>query len=204
MWTVWNYEEGEDDDDIERFVVLHPLPCTTQGKPKPEYLFDITGERTEWEQDGFDMVAVISVDEYVDLSWLGKFTNEQSEGTVENPAYERGRYRYMKIAITEEEHYQDLIKLKYGKAEARRLAKEYFDHDVKRMGKYATGDLEPLSVLVSVFFDGREVGSASLGGIDVDSYDDPCVFEVIAELAEEALSEAKEWAEKLSIKINEE
>lgn len=172
--------------------------------PKPEYLFDITGERTEWEQDGFDMVAVISVDEYADLSWLGEFVNDPSEGTVKNPNYERGRYPYIKIATTEEEHYQDLIKLKYGKAEARRLAKEYFEQDAKRMGRYATGDLEPLSVCVSVFFDDREVGSASLGGIDVDSYDDPHMYEIIAELAEEALAEAREWAEKLSVKINSE
>jgi len=89
------------------------------------------------------------------------------------------------------EHYKVLRKMKFGRAESDRLAREYVAQDAKRLARYCCGDLYLLSVGVTAYREGVKLASAGLHGIDVDSSSDPYLSEVAREIAQEALSEAR-------------
>jgi hypothetical protein len=143
--------------------------------------------------------------------WLGEFTDTWSEGVLENPranwhveedwrgglvrvagTYNR-EYKWFLPQITEQEHYESLRKYnKLGKAEARRLAKEYAEDALNRALEY-----QAWIVTVTAYRDGIELGGDCLGGIDVDSFDEiPWIVDDHG-MIEEAIARAEENLEKL-------
>jgi hypothetical protein len=144
------------------------------------------------ERDGFELVLSITPDDYPDVSFLGEFTDRQEPGAVPNPEgrYDSRLYRWFVPAITEDEHYRGLRDLKFGRAQARDLARSYVRQDLELARDYA-----PVIATVTAHRAGVELGSASLGGIDDEDY--ARSWDVLGDLASEALAEAQETLGRL-------
>lgn len=159
--------------------------------------------RREWEQDGYRLVAMVGLDEYGTVDWIGEFEYSGiSRGAVRvrapnNFRTDRHGCCFFAPAISYADHYKELRKLNFGRAEADLLARSYIKNDADRLRRYCDGDLSLLRVGVTAYRAGVELGSASLHGIDVDSMRDPYLAEVALELTGEALAEAKATLAKL-------
>jgi hypothetical protein len=176
----------------------------------PPFEIDYCDKPTSFERDGFTVTVKVEPDccDYGD--YLGEFTDTWSEGVLENPRANwhteedwRGRqvrvsgwnsheYEWFLPQITEEEHYRDLCRYKFGKAEARRLARKYTEDALYRALEY-----EAWVVIVTVYREGIELGSDALGGIDVDSFDEIPWIVHDHGMIEEAIERAKDALEKL-------
>lgn len=138
--------------------------------------------------EGWEIVLEVMPDDDNDYSHLGEFTDTWEEGAVAHSTDPR-EYKYFVPAISEEEHYKGL-RGQYGKNEARRLARSYVDQDRRAAAEY-----QSCYVKVSVMLDGRELGSAGMGGVDAD---DRSYFESIGDdLMDEAIDDAYAFVEKL-------
>lgn len=158
----------------------------------------------KWEQDVFRLELKVVIDENPDTSYLGEFTPIRCDRCVPNPNAkgDRNRCEWIKLAVTEEEHYRELLKEKYGKLEARRLAQQYVQRDVERLAAWGEGDEPYYGVIVKAFKKGVELGEASVWG--VDSADESYLYELAEDLASESLDQAKATLEDLCCNTSEE
>ena len=185
------------------------LSLAKRGDP-PFQLRWSDDEKVVLERDGFSVTVTWEPDQCDYGDYLGEFTDTWSEGVLENPRANwhveetwRGRneripgwnnreWKWFLPQITEEEHYRDLCKYKFGKAEARRLAREYTEDALSRALEY-----QAWVVIVTASRDGIELASDALGGIDVDSFDELAWIVADHGMIEEAIERAKAALEKL-------
>lgn len=149
----------------------HALACARRPAA-PDYAPDTS---LELEIDGVPCVAWLlqDYDEASDISWLGEVDRHG-----------------VTPAITEDAHYRELCKLKYGRRESRELAQAYFKQDLARLEAYQRGDWHMCCLGVRIADDeGRELATAYLGGVESDA-SAGYLGETYAELLEEARSEA--------------
>lgn len=166
--------------------------------PKIEIQRDVYGHyKGEWQQDGFDLRLHTRIDTSPDLSWMGKFTSNWVPGAIahEPARHDRTLHRWFVPGISYEEHFNQLIIMKYGKSEADRLARQYVKRDYDRLRKYGD-DWEMLGVIVTVSLSDVEFAENSLWGIESDS-DEEYFIEVADELATQGLLEAKRKMQEL-------
>lgn len=161
--------------------------------PEVPDLFD--GEDfASWEKNGFVLDARLAVDDLHDLSHLGSFSHRWEEGAlaVDLRSHDSG---WFIPAMTEGHQYASLRAMKFGRAEARRLARRYVREDHKRFAEF--GDRWwMVRCTVRASREDVELGSAALWGIESDS--DPSFFtETALELADEAIAEARIKLERL-------
>lgn len=148
------------------------------------------------EKDGFRVVVKVKYDICADLSHLGKFTNNP-DGAVRRRFVGRNEYKYVRPTISYSEHYRSLLSMKYGRAEADRIARAAVKDDIERLEKHENGRVAMCGVVVEVYRHSVELGGASLWGIDVDDPDDEYVHEAAWECIDEALYTARENLKKL-------
>jgi hypothetical protein len=158
--------------------------------------------RATWTVDGFEVVARVGYDEGGTIDFLGSFHERHIAGAVRvrAPAGYRCDSHGCVWYLPENsyaDHYKGLLKLKFGRAEADRLARSYVNADLDRLRRYADGDLSLLCVGVTASRAGVKLGTSGLHGIDVDSPRDPYIDEVARDIAGEAIFEAKEKLAKL-------
>jgi hypothetical protein len=154
-------------------------------------------DRKEHEVDGFRVVVEVRPSEFDDdLSFLGEFTDKWEPGAHDRFQGQEphwwsslhGEYRYIVPTMTYEEHRKGLLDLKYGKAEADRLARSYVQRDIRRLEDYGNGWCM-VGVVATVSLNGIELGGASVWGVESDS-----ATEHFEELADEMVAEALEDA----------
>lgn len=146
--------------------------------------------------DGF--TVHITIEDDWDHNWLdgrGKFSDNFVLGAIFNPrsTYDRNTYRCFIPDTTEQQHYDGLIKLGYGKQEARKMARSYVQEDMKIASDPEKAGYYAALITVKAFKNGVELGWDTLGGIEMkigedESYLIDCVWDCI----HEAVSEAKE------------
>lgn len=186
------------------------LSLAKRGDPPFEMQWSDVNNPQTFERDGFTIGVKVEPDQSDYGDYLGEFTDEWSEGVVESPranwhvvenwrgekervAGNKREYKWFLPQITEEEHYRDLCEYKFGKAEARRLARKYTEDALNRALEY-----EAWVVIVTVYRDGIELASDALGGIDVDSFDEIAWIVDDHGMIEEAIERARTSLEKLS------
>ena len=151
---------------------------------------DWQDDRVQWEQDGFTIRVYIEEDHDPDFSILGKYTDKWSPDVINCRHYNtRCDYAYFKPTISETAHYQALRAMKYGKTQARQLARTYVRRDFDRIQGYNIGEWSMVGVVVSVFKNGVHLATDALWGIESDA-DHDYFTQVARECAADALREA--------------
>lgn len=157
---------------------------------------------------GWSIRVRVKVDENADTSHLGTLTDKRpctvehrsgavvfrspSAVAVRNPG--RNDYHYFEPQITAAEHAAGLHAMGFSRGESNRLGREYVLRDMKRL--LAVGSSwEPVGVVVRVYREGVELGSASLWGIESDAGD--YLNEVAEDMIAEALEQARATRRKL-------
>lgn len=152
-----------------------------------------TDHGDQWEQEGFDLRLEIEGD---DLSLgdvgLGHYTSTWQEGCLdlkrEGYRVERGQHPYFLPDMTLADHMASGSSYKDSLLYVRQV--------LARAESFCQGEWHYQRVLVTVSREGIELASASLGGLESD-----CglryLRETIADLAEEAIQEAKGALESL-------
>ena len=80
--------------------------------------------------------------------------------------------------------------MKYGRTQARTLARKYYLQDVRRLERFADGDWSFIGLIVTITEDdGTELASSSVWGVESDAGAD-----YIAELYADQLTDAKDQA----------
>lgn len=142
----------------------------TQKTPERDYAGDDMIDATVKVTRGkFCIHLTACIDECPDHSYIGKYSSTWEEGAIRNPEsiYDRGVYEWWIPCTTEAEHYKSLRDMKCGKTESRELAHSYVRDAMKMMQ-----DMQSYVVTVTAYVNGIELGSDSLGGVDVsDDYD---------------------------------
>lgn len=126
----------------------------------------------------FDIKTEILPDDNPDLSWLGEFSNDPGPNAIDHHA--TGRW---------------LSRSFQGPRWFNPPNDEYGQQDYERLRDYHIGYWSMVGVVVTASFEGIELGSASLWGIESDSED--YLNEVAKELTEDAITVAKSRAEKI-------
>lgn len=144
------------------------------------------GDTIEIEIAGIDCVATFTTqedDDSPDLSWLGEIGD-----TYHHPY--RGRIRQVTPERSEADHYKELRAMKYGRAQARTLARKYYLQDVRRLERYADGQWCFLGLIVTITDDdGTKLASSSVWGVESDASAD-----YMADLYADQLTDAKDQA----------
>lgn len=159
------------------------------------------GDKTSFDHEGFSVHAKIVCDQDPDTSWIGEFSDTPGEGAIDHHAtgiwLERSYRgpRYFNPANYSYDYY--LNTEKRSKSEARSLANEQAKQDYKRLVGFYQGDWSMVGVVVTVYRDGVELGSASIWGIETDSGADCFKSLVMDELLHEAVNEARMTLDKL-------
>lgn len=151
----------------------HAFTCVKDEIKKRE--FDFTGDDV-YETVCSNSVVTVSRgkftitiqaehDEFADTSCVGEYKNRWEDGAIRVPdsLHDSNLYDWFVPTITEQEHYDSLRKLKFGKTVARELARSYPLADMKRLNGFTS-----FVVVIKVYVHGVELGSDSLGGIDMD------------------------------------
>lgn len=137
------------------------------------------GNEFEFEQDGFTIKAKAVYDQTPDLSWIGEFSDTPEKGAIDHHATDN----WLERSYRGERYFNP--------------ATENGELDYKRMLAYAHGEWTMIGIIVKVFREGIELGSASLWGIESDSGADYFNELVTEELMLEALGEAQDNLDKL-------
>lgn len=145
------------------------------AKPLPDALDGWLGDApTTWHVGPFTLRAECHAEEAPDLSWLGAFSDRWQPGAIDRVAAgvaNRGERRYFVPSQCRGTH-----------AEQRA--------DWRRLEDYGRG-WEMVTVAVSVTYRGAEVASLAYGNIESDS--GRYLAETAADLAAEALLDARRW-----------
>lgn len=148
-----------------------------------------------WSEQGFDLQAIIKEDEYPDLTYLGKFTNEWSAGALRHEHLNSRTLDWFVPMITEDEHFEEMRKLHYGRSLAHELARSYVHQDYQRARSYGT-QWATHGIIVTARRAGISLGEATVWGIEDDANND-YLTEVTRDLAADALSQAQDAVERL-------
>lgn len=161
--------------------------------PAPDLDLDWRGDSAETERDGYLVRVTVEPDDFMDLSWLGTFTDDP-DGAVPNPDWngDSRTYRYFVPTYTLEERRRDLSALGWAKGPAEQEARRQIEQDARR-----AVDLREYVIGVKVSREGVELGSAYIGGCDFDGLEE--AEQMIAEydLIGEAITEANETLGRL-------
>jgi len=168
-------------------TLLHWARTTMKAKT-----LDWSDNRAQWKEGKFTFIATREDDDDADLSWIGKLTDDP-DGAIKRHNAGSNEYQYFKPTNSYREHYKGLRKLKYGRAEADRLARSYVQQDMRRMERYGES-WTMTGVRVRCYAKGIELASASLWGIESDS-EESYFTEVALENAHEAKREAEKKIE---------
>lgn len=141
-----------------------------------------------WQQDGYEIRAEMRFDEYADLTYLGEFSNDWKPGAVRHEYLDSRTFPWFIPMVTEDEHFKELRKSKYGRTTARELARSYVQFDYDRL-RHCGDDWSPVDIIVTVSRAGIELGSAACGGIESD---ESHIAEIALDLANKAMDEAKD------------
>jgi hypothetical protein len=139
----------------------------------------------------FTIHITARVDEYPDYSYLGEWSDTWEEGALRNPDSFTDRYTldWFIPCNSETSHFKALRDMKYGKSNARELARSYVIRDMKAAREY-----QAFVLFVRAYVNGIELGYDSLGGIAIDpsdpSYLASCVLE--HDMIGNAVSQAKD------------
>lgn len=167
----------EDVIEVEGFS--QPVPVTVSIKVVPDY--DI----------GIDMSE-------------GKFTDKWEDGAIENPAawtdhhdgYRERNHReyayYVNKNYKLDDRYETFHRSGVDKHTARIMARESYETEMRLAAK---GEQPYVAVIVTVFWNGREVGESSLWGIGLGQHD-ALNRAWLIEVVEDAMHEAKREAAK--------
>ena len=172
--------------------------------PPPQYPLEGDDSTEFLDRDtGFRIIFTVESDyDTGPEEWLGTFSNDPTDA-VENPdamwrmdgggRRVQGNWRmfgYFRPETTEAEHYAGLRRLKFGRSEARRLAREYVERDAALAFSY-----EAVCLICRVYSAGLEVGSSAVGDIVTtgQSYTEiwDCLTGMAGDIAAEALADAR-------------
>ena len=156
---------------------------------------DWSSDVATWEQDGFELRATVKNDDYPDLSYLGEFTDKWQAGARHHEHLNRQTFEWFVPMVSEEEHYQALRDMKYGRGRARELARSSVQCDFRRLINYGN-DWVTVGIVLTVFRSGIELGDAAVWGIESDC-DEGYLTEMALDLAGDALEQARAALERL-------
>lgn len=168
-------------------------------KPRAGWEWDTHGDTATIERDGFSLKLTIEYDDYPDTSYLGEWSDTFEPGAIAvtddmryRPAAFRIDWKWFIPGISAEEHRRGLSAMGYARHTADCLARSYVLRDMRRL----SSDTFALYVVsVSASREGIELGSACIGGVDIDDTRDmQAQFEDIADdygLIDEATSDAR-------------
>lgn len=155
------------------------------------------GPELHWRSGPFELVGdVDGYDESPDLSYLGELSYRAKPGADEIEATNWHATLWYTPAQTIESRVKELRAMGYGKVDAQRMAREYYQQDLKRLLAYEQQQWAMVNLRVRAFFDEREMGVAYLGGVESDStreYLQTCWLD----MAESALDEARTQMRRL-------
>jgi len=158
--------------------------------PSLEWTDGVSTQSATWKQDGFDIRVEMTPDEYADLSYLGEFTNQWTEGAIRHERLDSRSLSWFAPMTTEDEHFKSLRAMKFGRTTARERAQSYVQCDYRRLRQ--CGDAwVPVDIVVTVSRAGIELESAALGPVESDA-DDSYITEIVLDLTSQAIDEAKE------------
>lgn len=120
---------------------------------------------------------------------MGRYSNTPDNDAIirRNPG--RNEYRFWNPAITLAEHYRDLHRAGFSKADAWLKALEYRERDYNRIENFCRGDWAMIGLIATARIGDLVCGSASLWGIESDAAD--YIDELAHELSSEAAAEAE-------------
>lgn len=121
-----------------------------------------------FKRDGFTIRIRVEYDDHMDLSYLGELSNRWRTGAMKWDG-DRNSYEYFIPTQSEEAQYRDLRGMKYGRVQARELAREYVKADYKQMKDFCEDRAAMYGVIVTASRKGVELGEDSLWSVD-DSY----------------------------------
>jgi hypothetical protein len=153
------------------------------------------GEKTKIDVDGFSVEIESSPDVDGDTSYLGEFTDTWSEEAIERSNVRRGEYKYFLPAESQDSLKDQFSRLGHSKDDSTRLAQEAVQRALNRMEDCGNG-WSFIGIIARASWDGVELGSASLWGIESDSGAE-YLSETAWELAQEAVSEAIATIERM-------
>lgn len=180
--------DGMSAKNAKRYATWHPEPFPWEENRRS----GDTVKSCTVERDGFRIrLEVVRDDDNSSTSdYLGKFSDSWTADAVKMRENTRANeYQYFIPAITYREHYKGLRELKYGRAQADQMAREYVHRDMERLRELGE-TWGFLGVQATVYLNSVELAESAVWGIEDDS-DDEYVDETAAEQMAEAISEAK-------------
>jgi hypothetical protein len=148
--------------------------------------------RATFERDGFTFRVEVEPDDHTDLSWLGEFTDTHEDGAVKNPNHDgSGRtYKWFVPTYTYAERVKDNRAAGCSRGGADERARE-------SIAKDALMAIDYVEYVIALHVEKNEVKLAStyLGGVgfgDDYSENQSYVVEVVSEMLDEAMTEARE------------
>lgn len=119
--------------------------------------------RASFKRNGFDITIKVGDEECPDLSFVGEFTDKFEPGAIKRNKPGRNEFKYFVPGNSFEDHRSSLNKMGFSKGESGRMAAEYVHRDMKML----EDGIRQVYVTVTASKAGVELGSDSLGGIDV-------------------------------------
>lgn len=145
-------------------------------------------------QDGFSVNVSIYYD--WDHDWCrfrGHFTDRWEEGAIKNPWYHDARQgdKFFVPITSEAKLIEEYYQGGHNKKEATKLVRERLIEDCKIADDPTRAGYSALSIIAKVFLKGVQLGSAGVGGTEVEDIEDPYILELSWEVIEDALREAR-------------
>lgn len=118
-------------------------------------------EAAEWRQDGYQMRAVVVIDQDPDISWLGEFTDDPDGAIRANPDSDHGTYSWFRPENPGIDNLPYFRAAGMGKADALARCAE-LDREAVEMAR----EPEFYGVTVTASLGGEVWGEATLWGVD--------------------------------------
>lgn len=176
-----------------------PHAALSALRTAPVDTLDFYDDTARLTRDGFDIVVKVQPDQYTDVrdfEYLGTFSDVWVPGAIKRPNAGYREHEYIVPAQTVAQIRRDLSRFGYSRSTAENMAREYIAKDVARLEGLANGDWSPVIVFVRAMRYGRELGVASMSGIESDAGD--YINEIAAELIGEAIEDAGTFAARLA------
>lgn len=163
------------------------LMFPTYGAFAAIYRVKLANEQFITNKDGFDLTLTVEPDDFVDLSWIGHFTDHPGNDEAIETKAGRNSYKYFVPEYKLADRIKDKSKRGMSRHDAWLQAREDQHRDMEIARDYA-----PNFIKVTASKNGIDLGSATLGGVE-----DECINNCANDLVDEAIAEAKDNLDSL-------